>query len=125
MTTSEKQDIARLQRGGMGYRRIAAELGLSVDAVKAYCSRHPVPVERNVCLQCGTPLTQKLHTKKARFCSNHCRSAWWNANREKGLDVGYSYTCPQCGIVFHSPRRNRLYCSRKCYADARRKVVSE
>ena len=40
MTQAQKERIAGLQRSGLGYRKIAAELGMSVDTVKSYCRRH-------------------------------------------------------------------------------------
>ena len=37
MTKAEMRRIHVLQLQGLGYRRIAAELGLSVNTVKSYC----------------------------------------------------------------------------------------
>jgi endogenous inhibitor of DNA gyrase (YacG/DUF329 family) len=126
MTVNQKAEIERLQRLGLGYRKIAAELALSVDAVKSYCRRHPVKPELNDCLQCGTPLKQTPHRKRRKFCSERCRTIWWNHNRDKGQgQTRYASICAFCGKHYVSTKANRQYCSRRCYADARRKAVKK
>lgn len=126
MTTAQKEAITHLQKQGLGYRRISKELNLSLAAIKSYCLRHPVEPELNVCLQCGTPLTQLPHKKQQKFCSDVCRTAWWNRNRDKaGHQTTYSAVCTFCGKTFDSSKAGRRYCSRQCYADARRKAVSD
>lgn len=125
MTHEEKDEIRRLQGQGFGYRRIAAITGLSVDAVKSYCARNLPETKINTCMECGKVLTQIPHRKAKKFCSDACRQRWWGHNRNKGLNLKYSFVCPECGKAFHSSKANRVYCSRKCFANARRKVVSE
>lgn len=126
MTKTQKEAIAHFQKHGLGYRRISKELNLSLSAVKSYCLRHPVEPELNGCLQCGTPLTLFPHRKRRKFCSEACRTAWWNRNRDKAIrQTTYSVVCTSCGKEFESLKAGRRYCSRQCYADARRKAVSD
>lgn len=126
MTTIQKEEINRLQKQGLGYRRIAKELKLSMTAVKGYCQRHPVEPDLDICLQCGRPLTRTPHRKRRKFCSDCCRIAWWNDNRDKASrQTLYSTVCAFCGKSFQSNKAGRVYCSRQCYADARRKAVSD
>ena len=39
MTTQEKQMIASLSENGLGYRKIAAQIGISENTVKSYLKR--------------------------------------------------------------------------------------
>lgn len=70
-------DIQMLREKGYGYKRIASELNLSVNTVKSYCRRHPVPAVKSnddsVCLNCGKPIEQIPQRKKKKFCSDKCR----------------------------------------------------
>jgi predicted nucleic acid-binding Zn ribbon protein len=61
------------------------------------------------CLNCGkryNVIPSIIKRGKKKFCSNKCR---WEYQRPK---------CPICGNPI--PRRDRIYCSRACYADAQR-----
>ena len=40
MTLAQKETVYNLRLQGLGYKAIARELLLSVDAVKSYCKRH-------------------------------------------------------------------------------------
>lgn len=121
MTAVERESVAYLQAHGLGYKRIASQLGLPINTVKSFCSRHaPVPIE-NLCAQCGLPLVQTSGKRMKRFCSDACRMAWWRAHpsllNRKGF---YDLTCSYCGDSFKSygnPRRK--YCCRDCYDKAR------
>ena len=42
MTKEQKGMIVVLQQRGFGYRKIAEETGLPMEAVKTYCRRHPI-----------------------------------------------------------------------------------
>lgn len=129
MTEAEKLRIHKLRQDGQGYKKIAAALGLPVNSVKTYLRRHPsdgeVPAGPDLCETCGKPITQVLHRKRKRFCSDSCRLSWWNAHPDKGVKrTLHTFTCAQCGQSFQSPARVRRYCSRACFAAARRKVVN-
>ena len=45
MTDGERSRIIALQYKGYGYKRTAAETGLSLNTVKSFCARHPVQIE--------------------------------------------------------------------------------
>ena len=129
MTDIEKGKIHVLQSRGYGYKKIAAELDLSVNSVKSYCRRHPVvEVEEPGmprCLQCGAAVEQKEQRKQKKFCSDQCRSAWWKEHPDQIKRTKLiSYICPQCGDGFESRNHGRIYCSRSCYAQARSKEVA-
>ena len=102
---------------------IAIALGLSVNTVRSYIRRHPPKDTVEVgCRQCGKPVMQHKGRKAKYFCSDRCRNAWWNAHPEKvQRKAYYRLTCQFCEKEFVSyGNKNRKYCSRLCYADARR-----
>ena len=123
MTNQEKESILSLQQSGMGYKKIAATLGLPVNGVKSFCRRHADSATKTGCCpQCGKPLKQLPHKKAKKFCSDKCRMAWWNSHPElvqrKAI---YTLQCAHCGKTFEGYGNNqRIYCSRSCYAEARR-----
>lgn len=126
MTQAQKERIAGLQRSGLGYRKIAAELGMSVDTIKSYCRRHPLPRYDAVCAQCGEFLVQTPHKKKKRFCCDQCRMIWWKAHPDQIVRKKvYTHTCLNCEVTFCSHRENSQYCSRKCFAESRRNEVGK
>ena len=111
--------ITQLQFQGYGYRRIANLLNLPVETVKSHCKRHPLTPAKaeklSLCLQCGADVGQKPHRKKKRFCSDKCRSAWWNAHPADSPGKTAA-VCQFCGKEFPSyPVKNRKFCSRACY----------
>ena len=123
MTTDDTTKISELQNQGMGYKRISALTGLPVNTVKSYCRRHPTG-ELGVCLQCGAPVKQTPHKRTKKFCSDACRMAWWKEHPKQVQRKLYHLTCTWCGKPFDSiGTSTRQYCSRICYADARRKEV--
>lgn len=102
---------------------IALTLQISVNTVRSYIRRHPPEdAVRVECRQCGKPILQVKGRKAKYFCSDKCRNAWWNAHPEKVQRKAYYHlTCEYCGKEFISyGNRKRKYCSRPCYADARR-----
>ena len=130
MTETEKLRIHKLRQEGLGYKKIAAALGLPVNSVKTYLRRHPIGEDAaaipDFCEMCGKPIIQIPHRKHKRFCSDSCRISWWNAHPDKGgKRTLNTFTCIYCGRTFQSGARDRRYCSRNCYAKARKKAVSE
>ncbi len=130
MTDQERNQIILLQQQGLGYKRIATQLNLPVNGVKSFCRRHPMEVappqaQMRVCQQCGAPLKQQPSRKVKKFCSDKCRMAWWNSHQDQvNRQAFYQLTCPQCGCQFEVyGKKHRVYCSRTCYAQARRKEV--
>ena len=51
MTKDEKSRIAAMRRDGMGYTKIALELGLSENTVKSYCRRNGLRKEAMLAAQ--------------------------------------------------------------------------
>lgn len=129
MTALEKERISQLQQQGYGYKRIATELGLAVNGVKSYCRRHPVTIDTKaeckpgICQQCGNAINQLPGRKIKRFCSDRCRNKWWNEHQSLVKKKAYySLVCRFCGRPFQSyGNQKRIYCSRECFAEARRK----
>jgi len=134
MTKAEMRRIHVLQLQGLGYRRIAAELGLSVNTVKSYCQRHPVgddltkrstSEKRDQCKYCGANLIMTPGKRPRMFCSDECRMAWWKKNRHQmQKKTFHTKLCQYCGrefTVYGKP--SQRFCSRHCFAEHRRKVV--
>ena len=78
MTTQEKQMIASLSEKGLGYRKIAAQIGISENTVKSYLKRMTAaddqkepdqPAAVFSCPQCGMEIYQQPGRKAKRFCS--------------------------------------------------------
>lgn len=126
MESEKKSAIAALRRKGLGYKRIASELGISRDSVASFCFRNGLSAKGGglgICPACGRSFPLDPRHPGKRFCSDRCRAAWWNANRESrhpermGEDI-----CLHCGRPFsHYGGRARKYCSPSCYRASRRK----
>ena len=136
MTNEQKTVVESLRSQGLGYKRIAAQTGISANTVKSYLRKNaPVAVEQEtpvispesavvissdiqpVCRQCGKPVAQNPGRKEKKFCSDHCRNLWWNAHlSEVKRKAMYEYVCPNCGKPFYAyGNRKRKYCSHDCY----------
>ena len=124
MNMDRSIEILEYRRQGFGYKKIASITGYSVNTVKSVCRRNSEASEKR-CLQCGNVLIQPPHRKEKKFCSDKCRMAWWNSHPERvNRKAIYHFTCAQCGQPFDSyGNDHRKYCSRACYAEARRKGV--
>lgn len=123
MTKQEIETLNLMRNRDKSAADIAIALGLSVNTVRSYIRRHPPKDAVQVgCRQCGKPILQAKGRKAKYFCSDRCRNAWWNAHPEKvQRKAYYRLTCQFCGKEFVSyGNKNRKYCSRLCYADARR-----
>ena len=123
MTKQEIETLNLMRSHDKSAADIAIALGLSVNTVRSYIRRHPPKDTVEVgCRQCGKPVMQHKGRKAKYFCSDRCRNAWWNAHPEKvQRKAYYRLACRFCGKEFVSyGNKNRKYCSRLCYADARR-----
>ena len=133
MKMKQKQQIAALRGRGDSYMKIAAALGIPVNTVQSYCRRNglgacctiPRPEAgdvADVCPNCGRLLIHTPGSKRRRFCSDKCRSAWWKAHPEAlNRKAIYHFICPKCGKAFESyGNDHRKYCSKECLAAARR-----
>lgn len=93
MNKFQERQIRNLRMNGIGYRAIGAAVGLSRDIVRNYCRKHQLAglgavltfnAEEQTgirCRSCGRVLVQKPHGRKRKFCSDKCRSDWWNRQR--------------------------------------------
>lgn len=128
MTNEEIKKIKQLQMQGYGYKSIAIEVDLPVNTIKSYCRRHPVSqktfiINKGFCQNCGEKIIPSLHCKEKKFCSDKCRVAWWTSH-SKGSEnkTQKKVVCAYCGKEFISyPSKRRKFCSRTCFANARRK----
>jgi len=115
-------EIDKLRFQGYGYKKIAALLGLAENSVKSYCRRNPLDKSQKICIQCGKTIKDTPQKRAKKFCSDKCRLEWWNSHPELvNRKTMYDYTCEFCGKKFQSYNTHRKYCSRSCYADARRR----
>ena len=105
MTNEQKKQIIELRQAGYGYATIADSLGLTKNQVSAFC--------RN----CGKQLTQTPGRKPVKFCSDVCRTKWWNSHLDKvNRKAFYTFTCAHCGKPFTAyGNDHRKYCSHECY----------
>ena len=125
MTNQEKEQITVLRSQGYGYKKIGQLMGLSVNTVKTYCKRnalggtvanHSGSTEK-VCKCCGATLVQTPGRKRRVFCSDACRTKWWNAHPELvNHRSERRVICAHCGQEFSANERSaRKYCSHGCY----------
>lgn len=121
MTEEQKTTIARLRTEGAGYKKIADQLGISVNSVKTFCRRNDLTKEamntRGECLFCGKPLVQTPGHREKKFCSSACRTRWWSKHRNERIHKKEHYlTCAYCGKKFTAYcEPGRKYCCHACY----------
>ncbi len=138
MNNIEREQIISLRAAGQSYARIAGALGLSVNSVKSFCRRDALrgcagssiktvkteaPLGATACEQCRQPIVQTPGRKHKRFCSDVCRTAWWNAHRTQvRRKTTRTFCCARCGMQFSRYGvTRRSFCSRSCASAARRK----
>lgn len=127
MTKDEKAKVEYLRaEEGLGYRVIAARLGLPLDTVKSHCRRKGLggvasKAEGFACRYCGERLPKEPVRKNRKFCSDACRRAWWKEHPElRERRTFYPMVCALCGKEFQSyENKKRTYCSSACYFEAR------
>lgn len=135
MTIDEKNRIIQMRKDGLGYGKIAQEMGISRNTIKSFCQRNELTgaaasmpeitvtdsLEEKPCLNCGQPVRQNPGRKEKKFCCDACRNKWWNSHlsqvKRKAM---YEFVCPACGKPFTAyGNRNRKYCSHECYIEGR------
>lgn len=128
MNQQQIKQVEKLRESGMSYGKIAAQLGLSVNTVKAHCHRHRISNDPEkameqetigLCPQCGAHLVQTRGHRQKRFCSKKCRTAWWQTHPEQIKRSAWATAiCEHCGKSFVKyGNRPRKYCSRACYIE--------
>ena len=131
LTDEDKKIISMYTRQGLGYRRIAKLTGFNLGSIKSLLYRHSKDPfyypPKDCCLQCGIPVSQTPHKRERKFCSDECRMKWWKEHRvEINKKAFYKFTCKQCGKEFEAyGNSHRLYCSRECFAEARKKKADD
>lgn len=123
MTDKEKETIAGYRRKGLSYTQISKATGFSINTIKSYCRRSGLvePTKTNKvitpCEHCGDAVIQTPGRKHKRFCSDICRSLWWNSHHDEiNKKAEHSHVCVNCGKSFTSyGNKERKYCSHKCY----------
>ena len=66
MNAEQKDQIRQLHSSGLGYKKIAAQLGLSVNTVASFCKRQRGSESCPHCPQCGRSVVQTPHRKPKR-----------------------------------------------------------
>lgn len=120
MTDQQKELIRTMRLSGIGYVKIGETLGISDNTVRSFCRRNGLSdTAKNTvsCKQCGK-LIKVIPKRKPRiFCSDSCRTAWWNGHQDcVARKAVYEYTCTHCGKQFTAyGNAGRKYCSHACY----------
>ena len=122
MKLQDQIAINNMRLEGHSPSEIAARLGLSSSTVRSHIHRHRHIPGTKTCKHCGKPLVQPKGYREKKFCSDSCRMAWWNSQKEEvNKQAYYKLTCQQCGKEYESyGNAGRKYCCRVCYIASRR-----
>ena len=130
MTEKQTRQINALRETGAGYKKIAELTGLSRDTIRNFLKKNSnnKPSEyiekKGKCKYCGCEICSIPHKREKIFCSNKCRMSWWKEHRELiNHKRAEKKICAFCKEQFIT-ERSRKYCSWKCYALSRRKIVA-
>lgn len=117
MTDEQKRKIDDLRQQGLGYMKIGQVMGISDNTVRSYCRRSRLPSNVVICPQCGRPVKRRSGRKPRRFCSDSCRTAWWNSHLDQvERKAVYQFVCANCEKEFSAYGNTyRKYCSHACY----------
>ena len=99
MNAEQKDQIRQLHSSDLSYKKIAAQLGLSVNTVASFCKRQRGSESCPHCPQCGRSVVQTPHRKPKRFCSTQCHNTWWNHHAVSG-NGKLQQLCPICKEPF-------------------------
>ena len=83
MPEEQKNVIIKCRNSGLGYATIAKDIGLTKDAVVAFCRRNGLTGNMagkaqdtaGRCRECGAALVQTEGMKTRVFCSVECKQA--------------------------------------------------
>lgn len=93
MNINNVQAIQTLRQENYSYACIAKQLGMNTNTVKSICRRagivtFDVPRKTKtekqnlcVCKNCGTPINNPWNRVQKQFCSDKCRTVYWNNHR--------------------------------------------
>ncbi len=121
MDENLKNSLLNMKESGLSYSQISASTGLSINTIKSCLRRNAVATEKNnVCKNCGENLGEQPRNGMKKFCSEKCKCKWWGKNMLNNRKHLIMRVCEQCGKSFRCfDRKNRKFCSRKCYANYR------
>ena len=124
MTDLQKEQIKTLRLQGSGYVKIGEMLGISDNTVRSFCRRNGLgDAAKNTvaCKHCGKLIKIIPKQKPRKFCSDACRTAWWNSHPDcVDRKAVYSYICAHCGKPFTAyGNKERKYCGHNCYISDR------
>ena len=122
MTENQKKQIDACRENGLTISAIANVTGLSVSAVKSYCSRRnnsDKPFE-TCCKYCGAVVTQPKSRREKHFCNQSCYFRWRYLQGDLKRTV-YEKVCEYCGKPFTvESNMKQRYCSRACFHKAKK-----
>lgn len=87
------QAIQTLRKENYSYASIAQALDMNINTVKSICRRsgfipHDIPRKTkaekqnlHICKNCGTPIENPWNRAEKQFCSDKCRTIYWNNHR--------------------------------------------
>ncbi len=93
------QAIQTLRKQNYSYASIAQALGMNANTVKSLCRRSGIETPNiprktkaekrllQVCKQCGKPIDNPWNRVRKSFCSDHCRTLYWNTAKAKGYEA--------------------------------------
>ena len=93
ITNEQKSIIRTLRSENYSYAKIAEVLGLNPNTVKSICRREDYVASAlprktkeekaalKICKQCGKPITNPWNRKVKQFCSDKCRTHYWNEHK--------------------------------------------
>lgn len=123
---SLRNKIVEMRKNGLGYKKMAAELGMSRDRVRYIVknmdkpsSRQQYPMNNPTCKYCGKMLHPARTGRPKKFCSDKCKNDYWKVHRDelnRNPEAIYIRECAYCGKTFESyGNRNRKYCCHPHY----------
>lgn len=114
MTEEKLQRLKELREKGLSRKEISFELGMKIDQVKYYSSKHGFNDKTKkgmTCPSCNGNFDQKTSTQK--YCSKRCTDKE-SQNRTRPPKGPLNLKCEKCGGDFTSIRPNKKWCSDNC-----------
>ena len=121
MTERQKKQIDVCRENGLTISATADATGLSVSAIKSYCSRRNNSEQPSDfhCKFCGAALMQTEKRREKHFCNQSCYFRWRYSQGDLKRTV-YEKKCVYCGKPFTAAsKKEQKYCSRTCFYKSR------
>ena len=117
MTTEEATKAIKLFKEGKGYRAISKELRLPLTTIASFIQKHKENLDIAWCAFCGKEMKPQVGNRTKRFCSDQCRTKYWNSKKKvETRKSSVKRICECCGLPFIDfQNRGRRFCSRSCY----------